>query len=165
MSNFRGKKKWYLFWKYIPAVFLVNALWRVFLQVVWSQFWIFYRNTLHFSSSQVWSLILILLAFFGWSNLSLKAYLFLFSFPTQPNGAMLLWKKMRHDVYFIASRHSDSKIVSETGSSFYVNQRIPFFRALLPQRAEPLSLRWWKNLKEMKRIRSVERVNHLCCWG
>lgn len=74
-------------------------------------------------------------------TLNLKAYLFLFSLPTQPNGAMLLRKKMRHDVYFIASRHSDSKIVSETGSSFYVNQRMPFFRALLPHRAEPLSLR------------------------
>ena len=121
----------------------------------------------------IWALIgchKICMALIGCDNypgpitLNLKAYLFLFSFPTQPNGAMLLRKKMRNDVYFIASRHSDSKIVSETGSSFYVNQRMPFFRALLPHRAEPLSLRWWKHLKEMKRIRSVERVNHLCCW-
>lgn len=83
MSNFRGKKKWYLFWKYIPAVFLARALWHVFFASCLVTVLEYSTETHHiFPPSQVWSqdIILILLAFFGWSNLSLDSRLKLINF-------------------------------------------------------------------------------------
>lgn len=147
MSNFRGKKNDIYFENIYQRSFWLTHSDAFFCKLSGHSFGYSTETHYIFPPSQVWSLILILLAFFGWSNLSLDSRLKLINFVANFSQTWSLTKlrqstiakdSLRSMFDLDSSWHFPHKSVSRVGPETRLSH--------LPFRAPRLAHFPWLNL-------------------